>query len=164
MREIDLGTGHEAGGHAGNGQTGNGRAEQGTLFVLVSGPIPPDPGEFVATAKLASILRELGEHFDTVLLDSPPLLRVGDAMTLSTRADGVILVTRLNIVRRPMLDEVKRLLDASPAVTLGFVVTGADSGKKDDPYGYGYSYGSGATPIAAQPTARGRKEPVEEQT
>jgi hypothetical protein len=86
-------------------------------------------------------------------------------MTLSTRADGVILVTRLNLVRRPMLDEMKRLLDASPAVTLGFVVTGADSGKKDDPYGYGYSYGYRTTATAAQPpVAGGRKEPVEEHT
>jgi succinoglycan biosynthesis transport protein ExoP len=162
LREIDLGTGHEASGNAANGGGGNGKVEHGSLFVLVSGPIPPDPGEFVGTERLGSILRELAEHFDTVLLDSPPLLRVGDAMTLSTHADGVLLVTRLNLVRRPMLDEMKRLLDTSPATTLGFVVTGAEGGRKDDAYGYGYRYAQRPDPTRGAAAREGRKEPVEE--
>ncbi len=81
------------------------------------------------------------EKFDTVLIDAPPLLHVGDAMTLGARADALILVTRLNLVRRPMLNELRRILDSTPAKGLGFVITGAEA---EDSYRYGsaYYYGS----------------------
>jgi Mrp family chromosome partitioning ATPase/capsular polysaccharide biosynthesis protein len=111
--------------------------ESGHLDVLVSGPLPPDPGEFVAATRVAEILRELRERYDLVLLDGPPLLRVGDAMTLSSRVDALLVVTRLNIVRRPMLAELRRLLEATPVPTLGYMVTGA---ALETGYGAGYGY------------------------
>jgi Mrp family chromosome partitioning ATPase/capsular polysaccharide biosynthesis protein len=166
LQRVDLGTGHRSARPLSSGQE-NGRSEQGLLDVLTSGPIPPDPGEFVGTRRLAQILTELRGAYETVLLDSPPLLRVGDAMTLSTRADGMIVVTRLNLVRRPMLVELRRLLDASQISVLGFVVTDADTGKRDDTYGYGYSSGYGYSygereADGTAPAREGRKEPVED--
>jgi Mrp family chromosome partitioning ATPase len=108
------------------------------LQILPAGPAPPDAGEFVGTKALADILEQLAERADLVLIDAPPLLHVGDAMTLSARVDAVLLVTRLNVVRRPMLAEVRRVLHSCPAPRLGFVLTGAHL---DDAYGYGgYSY------------------------
>ena len=122
---------------------GNGRSLSpvGDLQVLVTGPLPPNAGEFVGSAALAEILDELREKFDTVLIDAPPLLHVGDAMTLGARADALILVTRLNLVRRPMLTELRRILDSIPTKGMGFVITGAEA---EDGYGYGsaYHYGS----------------------
>lgn len=113
----------------------------GSLHVLVAGPIPPNAGEFVGSNALAQILRELRSRFDTVLIDAPPSLQVGDAMALSANVDALMVVTRMNIVRRPMLNELRRLLESSTAQTLGFVVTGAES---EEGYGYGggYYYGS----------------------
>lgn len=118
---------------------GNGRPSKegvGSLSVLPTGPIPPDPGEFVGTAQLASILARLRELVDIVLIDAPPLFHVGDGLTLSAKVDAVIVVTRMEIVRRPMLSELKRLLDTMPASKLGFVVAGAES---EESHGYGYS-------------------------
>jgi len=109
----------------------------GSLQVLPVGPLPPDPGEFVGSRRLEAILAELRERADTVLLDAPPVLHVGDAMTLSTKVDGLIVVTRLDVVRRHMLTELRRHLAASPTVKLGFVLTGAGDGQN---YGYGYGY------------------------
>lgn len=128
----------------GNGN-GKGRAPvTGTLDVLASGPIPPDPGEFVGTQQLAHVLDVLKRRADVVLVDSPPLLHVGDAMTLSSQVDGILVVTRMNVVRRPMLNEAARLLATSPADKLGFVVTGAG---EEEGYGSGYGgYGYGYTP------------------
>ncbi len=117
---------------------GRGSAERGSLHVLASGPIPPDPGEFVGTQRLAKILAELRERADVVLIDAPPLLRVGDTMTLSSHVDALVVITRMNVVRRHMLAELRRLLEAAPATKLGFVLTGAE-----DEQGYGYGYGSG---------------------
>ncbi len=113
----------------------------GGLRVLVSGPLPPNAGEFVGSEALAHILGELRERFDTVLIDAPPLLQVGDPLALSAHVDALFIVTRMNVVRRPMLAEVRRLLETAPSRKLGFVLTGAEG---EDGYGYGggYYYGS----------------------
>ena len=86
-------------------------------------------------------LQQLRETHDYVLVDAAPLLSVGDSMTLSARVDGVLLVTRLGVVNRPMLTDLRRELDASPANMLGFVVTGVDE-RSGYGYGYGQLYGS----------------------
>jgi succinoglycan biosynthesis transport protein ExoP len=134
-------------GPVGGSVNGNGRRSVSTfgeLQVLVAGPLPPNAGEFVGSAAVGEILDELRERFDTVLIDAPPLLHVGDAMTLGARADALILVTRLNLVRRPMLSELRRILDSTPAKGLGFVITGAEA---EDGYSYGasYDYGYGSS-------------------
>jgi Mrp family chromosome partitioning ATPase len=72
-----------------------------------------------------------------VLIDAPPLLAVGDAMTLSATVDAMIVLVRLNAVHRGMLHELARLLDACPAEKLGYVLAGAELGES---YGYGYDY------------------------
>jgi Mrp family chromosome partitioning ATPase len=168
LRRIDLGTGHEAEGRA-DGAAGNGRAEPGALDVIASGPIPPDPGEFVGTRRLSEIIRELRGHYDMVILDSPPMLRVGDAMTLATHVDGLIVVARLNLIRRPILAELRRLLSTTPTRVLGFVATGSHEGKKEDAYGYGYSYSYGYPSKSRKPSegrrvrkGKRRKERAEE--
>jgi Mrp family chromosome partitioning ATPase/capsular polysaccharide biosynthesis protein len=122
----------------GNGQSRT-RGVRGVLEVLPAGPIPPDPGEFVATHALTEILDELRDRCDIVLVDAPPALRVGDAMTLSRKVDGIIVVTRMKIVRRQMLGELARQLATVPTPVLGFVVT--DAAGEDEGYGYGYGYG-----------------------
>ena len=107
---------------------------EGVLHFLPAGSAPPDAGEFVGTKVLADILDQLAERADVVIIDAPPLLHVGDAMILSARVDALFLVTRLNVVRRPMLAEVRRVLSTSPAARLGFVLTGSGS---EETYGYG---------------------------
>ncbi len=137
------GTQIERSGHVnvnGNGN-GKGRGVRGVLEVLPAGPVPPDPGEFVATRALSDILTKLRERADIVLVDAPPVLRVGDAMTLSQKVDGIIVVTRMKIVRRQMLAELARQLHTAPAPVLGFVLTDADG--EDEGYGGGYGYGYG---------------------
>jgi receptor protein-tyrosine kinase len=119
--------------------SGNGHGQVAcVLEVLRSGPVPPDPGEFVATQALSEILAELRDRADVVVVDAPPLLHLGDSITLSAKVDALLLVARLNILRRPMLNELHRVLDACPAQKLGFVLTGANL---EEGYGYGgYGY------------------------
>jgi polysaccharide biosynthesis transport protein len=142
----------------GNGN-GNGHgAVKGILEVLPSGPIPPDPGEFVGTAVLSEILEELRMRADFVLIDAPPVLHVGDAMALSTKVDGILVVTRMQVVRRHMLNELARQLANAPTPVLGFVVTAAD---EEESYGYGYGYGYGsyhARPYEPSENAAARSE------
>jgi len=98
----------------------NGRGQvSGLLEAVTSGPLPPDPGEFLGTHALSGLLAMLSDRADIVLVDSPPLLGPGDSLTLSAKVDAIIVVTRLNIVRRPMLTELHGILEASPEIVAG---------------------------------------------
>lgn len=130
----------------------NGRGTvEGFVDVLASGPTPPDAGEFVGAQAVAEILLQLEERYELVLVDAPPLLHVGDAMTLAARVDALLLVARLRFARRPALDELRRILSALPARSLGFVVAGAELEE-----GYGYASADYYGPVAARPVARER--------
>jgi tyrosine-protein kinase len=119
------------------GGASNGRAEsECVLNVLPAGSIPPAADEFLESERVSSVLEALSEQFDLVLVDAPPLLAVGDVMTLSTKVDAIVVVTRLGIHRR-QLDELARQLHNCRAPILGFVLTGASHG---DSYSYGYGY------------------------
>jgi succinoglycan biosynthesis transport protein ExoP len=134
---------------------GDRRVVTGELEVLPCGPLPPDAGEFVGTRALGAIVHNLRDRFDLVLVDAPPILKVGDALALSARVDGLIVVTRLKIVRRGMLSELSRVLAAAPTAKLGFAVTDAAT---EDGYGYGYGYGyghNGREPLAGEPIHAG---------
>lgn len=109
-----------------------------SLAVLPAGQVPPDPGEFVGTRALADVLANVRERADVVIVDSPPLFHVSDALTLSTVVDAMIIVSRIDVVRRDMLTELNRMLAVMPAVKLGFVLTGADH--EEGAYGYGGYY------------------------
>ena len=74
---------------------------------------------------MTRLLAELDERADLLLIDTPPVLPVSDALALSPRVDAVLVVTRLGEIRRSALNELARLLDAAPIVKLGFIVTGA---------------------------------------
>jgi Mrp family chromosome partitioning ATPase len=100
----------------------------GLLEVLPSGPIPPDPGEFVSSPPLAKILSVLRERADVVLVDAPGALHVGDVAALSSRADGIVIVARPKALRRQTLVELDRLLALLRTPALGFVATGEDDG------------------------------------
>jgi tyrosine-protein kinase len=84
-----------------------------------------------------------------VLLDSAPLLPVSDGVVLSNKVDGMLVVVRASTIKRPVLDELRRILGACPAAKLGFVLTGVAEGE-----GYGYSGYSGYGGYAAPQPAR----------
>jgi Mrp family chromosome partitioning ATPase/capsular polysaccharide biosynthesis protein len=114
-------------------ETGRGQLGQGKLEVLPAGTSPINPGQLVAQLPIGPILQVLKERSSIVLIDGPPLLRVGDAMALSSAVDALLVVARLNVVRAPMLDDLSRMLRTCPAAKLGLVIAGAEI---DPSYGY----------------------------
>jgi Mrp family chromosome partitioning ATPase len=114
-------------------------AGQGTLEILLSGPLPPNPGEFIAsTSSLTKILTQLAQRADLVLVDAPPILEVSETMALSTAVDATVIVTRIGELRRSVLNELRRVLEGAPIRKLGFVATGPKA-VGDYQYGYGYT-------------------------
>jgi Mrp family chromosome partitioning ATPase/capsular polysaccharide biosynthesis protein len=109
------------------GQTENGKEharEFGYVEVLTTGDLPRGVGEFVGSSNTVAVLEQLRSRVDVVLIDAPPMLRVGDASALLPSVDAVLLVTRLNYVRRTLLVELRRTLKHATAPSLGVVVTG----------------------------------------
>jgi polysaccharide biosynthesis transport protein len=140
-------------GPEGSATNGQGRTT-GVLEVLPSGPIPPDAGEFVATHAVGTTIQQLRERADIIIVDAPPLLGLGDAMALTSKVDGILLVARLKVLRRHTVNELRRVLENVPASPLGFVITNAET---DKGYGYGYGYGYGQSGAQRQPSRRGAK-------
>jgi succinoglycan biosynthesis transport protein ExoP len=103
----------------------------GALQVLPAGSPLHDPDELGAERAVGRIIEEVQNQVDLVLVDAAPLL-VGDAIALSAYVDAVVIVTRLKALRTSTLEEMNRILDASPAVKLGFILTGAE---KSEGYG-----------------------------
>jgi capsular exopolysaccharide synthesis family protein len=123
----------------------NGSARRGHLEVIPVGTVPPDAGEFVATHALSDVLLDLAIRADIVLIDAPALLRVSDAIVLSGNVEAMFVVVRCNVVRRPVLKELRRVLDGCPSPRLGFVATGVETD-----LGYGYSPSEPRLPRARQ--------------
>lgn len=103
-----------------------GKEPTGILELLLAGSIPANPGEFIGTHTLGRILADVRGRADVVIVDSPPLLQVSDGLVLSRRVDGVIAVVDMRSAQRKTLKELRRVLEALPTPTLGFVVTGDD--------------------------------------
>ena len=106
------------------------------LTLLTSGPIPPNPGEMVASRRFAEIIRELADkEFDYVLIDSPAFLAVGDAAALAGAADGIVLLVNMKMITRPVLEEARDFIRHLPPNKLG-VVTFMDHVGKGERYHY----------------------------
>jgi Mrp family chromosome partitioning ATPase len=97
----------------------------GRLDVLVAGPIPPDPGEFVASKSLVRVIETLMSWYDVVLIDAPPLLHVAGAIALASKVDAMIVVVDIDSARRATLAELRQTIQGTRALKLGLVVTGA---------------------------------------
>jgi tyrosine-protein kinase len=84
-------------------------------------------GEVVASSQLRLFLNGLREQADMVLVDGPPLLGTGDAITLGSVVDAIVLVTEVGRLEQETVDNVTRALSMCPAPTLGWVVTGTSA-------------------------------------
>jgi len=135
------------------------------LYVLASGPVPPNPSEMLGSAAMDRLLKPLEEYFDYILIDAPPLLLVTDAAVIGKKTRGVILTAASGKTKKPELSGAIRTLETAGVNLLGIVVTMLPT-KGPDSYGYGsYTYGSktdhGQDPVQltqaeAKPRARAR--------
>jgi Mrp family chromosome partitioning ATPase len=92
------------------------------IYVVTSGPLPPNPGEIVTSQHLQAVLTELIKGSDMVLVDAPPFMVVGDAAPLAARTDGIMLVFKMGHVTKGMLKEARDFLAPLPSRKLGIVV------------------------------------------
>ncbi len=113
----------------------------GNLSLLPCGPIPPNPAELLSSNKMKNMLAMLSEHYDHILIDSPPLLSVTDSVILSTMVDGVILVVHGGKSTRIAARRARQELTSVGAKIFGVVLNNLDVSRD----GYDYTYYSGRT-------------------
>jgi succinoglycan biosynthesis transport protein ExoP len=113
------------------------------LSVLPCGAKPSNPSELLTSHRFKELLDVLRSKFDTILIDTPPLLAVTDPCAVAPRVDSVLLVMRITKNVRPNAQRAKEVLDALGAKVVGIVVNGVEIR-----HGYGHDqgyrrYGSG---------------------
>ncbi|MCB9476031.1 MAG: polysaccharide biosynthesis tyrosine autokinase [Deltaproteobacteria bacterium] len=108
------------------------------LFLLPSGPIPPNPAELLGSEQCHETLRRLDEHFDLVLFDSPPVVAVTDAAVLSRLVDGTIVVVKAGKTTTEMFKKALRQLEDVKSHTLGSILN--DFNLRGEGYRYYYYY------------------------
>ncbi|PIV99422.1 MAG: capsular biosynthesis protein, partial [Deltaproteobacteria bacterium CG17_big_fil_post_rev_8_21_14_2_50_63_7] len=92
------------------------------LDLLPCGPIPPNPAELFHTQRFLDVLEELKKRYERVIIDSPPVIAVTDAMILAQLVDGVILVSKAGSTRRELLKRSKELLEGIGANLIGTIL------------------------------------------
>ncbi|MGI8794247.1 MAG: polysaccharide biosynthesis tyrosine autokinase [Acidimicrobiales bacterium] len=110
------------------------------LFLLASGPLPPNPSEMLSSNRTAEVIESLRGFADVVLLDSPPMLPVTDAAVLSHRVDGMIVVATAGKTTGKSLIRTRELLAQVEAPVIGAVLNGVRSDSEGYAYHYAYAY------------------------
>lgn len=110
------------------------------LFVIPTGPYPPNPSELLANRRFKEILQKLKNEFTLIILDCPPVTGLNDAMVVSTYADTTLLVAKYKKTSMKVLEESKKALDSVGAKIAGVILNQVDP-KHSSYYGNYYYYG-----------------------
>jgi Mrp family chromosome partitioning ATPase/capsular polysaccharide biosynthesis protein len=115
------------------------------LRVLPSGPIPPNPGEMVASQRFGEIIEHLRGLADIILVDAPAMLPVGDTAAVARTVDGLVYVVNPDRVRRPVLQQARSQLSHLPCALLGIIEIAARKGQGQYSGYYSHSDDGGAS-------------------
>lgn len=116
----------------------------GRLLVLPGGPVPPNPSELIASDKMQRVVATLENQADLVLIDTPALLAVSDALPLLPHASGVVIVARVGQTTKAAVRRLLQIIVTASGTALGVVATGTREREGYEGYSYGYyDHGSG---------------------
>lgn len=107
------------------------------LWLLASGPLPPNPSELLSSVRAGEVLTGLEGYADTVLIDCPPVLPVTDAAVLSAKVDGTLIVVSAGSTTSKQLSRTVEVLRQVGAPLVGTILNNAPA---ESAYGYAYGY------------------------
>ncbi|WP_396166520.1 polysaccharide biosynthesis tyrosine autokinase [Flavobacterium sp.] len=110
------------------------------LDVITSGPIPPNPSELIMGESMKEFMAELKKKYDYIILDTPPVGLVTDAVELSMFADVTLYIMRQNFTKKEMVTLLNNRVKREELVNVSIVLNGFENKAK---YGYGHAYGYG---------------------
>lgn len=113
------------------------------LDFITSGPIPPNPAELISSDSTKNLLEELKKDYDFIIIDTPPVGLVTDALELLKKADYPIYVVRAGVSERNYLENINKLIFENEIINLSTVLNDYDGGTKSYYGTFGYGYGKG---------------------
>lgn len=96
------------------------------LFILTSGPIPPNPSELLDSNKMNFVIEMLTNTYDLIIFDMPPIVTVTDAQIMASKSDGTIFVVRNGVANKDTVLKAKQLLTIVNANVIGTVFNGVE--------------------------------------
>ena len=136
------------------------------LDVMTAGPMPPNPSELLASKNMGELIEKLSEQYDHIIIDTAPVNIVTDAMELSNKVSGIVMVLRYAKTTNDDIDNVIKKMDFAQINVLGFIINGIKIKRSRKYYlggsyyyrkGYGY-YGAKAEPeIEEKDTEKDKK-------
>jgi polysaccharide biosynthesis transport protein len=108
------------------------------LSAIPTGPLPPNPADLLSSHRLADAIAELRTKFKFIVIDSPPIMAATDAVILSVKTDGVLLVVRSGETPKEAFTRTCDLLLSVKCRLLGVVLNAVDSSAPDYYYSYRY--------------------------
>jgi len=111
------------------------------LYVTPAGPIPPNPAELIETDRMKKFFSEAKNHFDVIILDTPPVALVTDAIIISRHIDAMIFVIRLNYSDKHAIKFINDLYEQKKLTNVSILVNDIRLQRLVSNYNYGYGYG-----------------------
>jgi polysaccharide biosynthesis transport protein len=125
--------------------------------VIPAGPLPPNPAELMESQRMRDLLHWAEQHYDRVIVDTPPTSVVADAIPLVTAVHGVVVVVRLGRSRRDSLQRLWSQLSNTNAPVLGVVLNGAAARRSEYYYGQRPGlFGDASDQLAVEPVEADR--------
>ncbi len=112
--------------------------ENSSLHVVFAGPVPPNPAELLGNKYFETLIKQLRNVYDYVIIDTPPMEAVVDALIIARKCDSVVLVTSVASTSYKIVNNVKESFERNQIKILGIVLNKVPTDKKG--YGY-YKYG-----------------------
>ena len=110
------------------------------LDIITSGPVPPNPSELLLSDQTNELIQYLKNNYDYIIIDTPPIGLVADAMELFKYSDAIMYIIRQNYTQRKMPKMIDDKYKNGEVKNISYVLN--DFSVKDG-YGYGYGYGYG---------------------
>lgn len=118
--------------------------ENENLFYITSGPIPPNPAELILSDRMDELITELQKQYDYVVIDTPPIGLVSDALLLRKYVSNILIVVRQKYTKKAMVRDLEELYRNEELKNAGLVFNAVKMGRSYYGYGgYHYGYGQG---------------------
>jgi polysaccharide biosynthesis transport protein len=133
------------------------------LSAIPTGPLPPNPADLLSSHRLADAITQLRAKFKFIVIDTPPVMAATDAVILSVKADGVVLVVRSGETPKEAFTRTRDLLVSVNCRLLGVVLNAVNSSAHDYYYSYRYypyAYGYGPQETGSNANGSDEAEPV----
>ncbi len=111
------------------------------LDVILAGPVPPNPSELIITDKFKSFMNKLKEKYDYIIIDTPPVGLITDALILMQYTDINLFILRASYAKKEFVSIAHKIKESNDPKNLCFILNGVKNSAMRYGYGYGYGYG-----------------------